>query len=134
MTIRTKAPALLAAVALLVAGCGKDEEGKQIPAGIAGTLEQRLDVIDSQLDQGGGACADILDKTRPIVQRDIDRIPDSVDPDVTESLQRSFDHLFDLSETQCQDTSTQETTPTEPETTPTESIPTDTQETDTCLL
>ena len=136
MIKRSTALALLAAVALVGAGCGKDnQKGDPIPPILAGTLQQRLQVIQSQLHQGGGACADISDKTEPVVRRDLDRIPDSVDPDVRDALVASFDHLFELVSTQCQDTSTQDTTPTETDTTPTETqdtqTQTETQQTDT---
>jgi cag pathogenicity island protein 7 len=128
---RSTALALLAAVALAVAGCGKDsEKGDPIPASLASRLDQRLQVIQSQLDQGGGACADITDKTKPVIESDLKQIPDSVDPDVRDALQTSFDNLFALASSQCQDTNTQETTPTETDTTPTETQ-TETQQTDT---
>ena len=135
MINRSTALALLAAIALVGAGCGKDnEQGDPIPGSLAGTLQQRLEVIQSQLDEGGGACADITDKTEPVVRRDLDRIPDSVDPDVRDALVASFDHLFELASSQCEDTST-ETTPTETDTTPTETqetpTQTETQQTDT---
>jgi cobalamin biosynthesis Mg chelatase CobN len=127
MIKRSTALALLAAVAVLGAGCGKDsEKGDPIPASLASTLEQRLQVIQSQIDQGGGACTDITDRTEPVVRRDLDRIPSSVDPDVRDALVASFDHLFDLASSQCQDTTT-ETTPTETDTTPTETQDTQTQ-------
>ena len=132
MRNRITALALLAVLVAAVAGCGKDsEKGKPIPASIAGTLEQRLQVIQKQLDQGGGACADILDKTRPVVERDLQRVPSSVSRDVRRALRDSFDRLFELSSTQCQNDTNTDTTPTETDTTPTETQPTETTPTET---
>jgi hypothetical protein len=132
MIKRSTALALLTAIALVGAGCGKDSnKGDPIPASLAGTLQQRLQVIQSQLDQGGGACTDITDKTEPVVRRDLDRIPSSVDPDVRDALVASFDHLFELVSSQCQGTNTQDTTPTQTDTTPTDTQQTQTQQTET---
>jgi hypothetical protein len=132
--MRTTALALLAALALLVAGCGSDSsKGKPIPASLATTLEHRLDVIQSQFSQGGGACTDILDKTRPVVEADLQRLPSSVDPKVRDALRQSFDHLFQLTQSQCQDHTNTDTTPTDTNTTPTDTntTPTDTKTTPT---
>jgi hypothetical protein len=135
MIKRSTALAVLStlALALAVAGCGKDsQKGDPIPASLAARLDQRLQVIQSQLDQGGGACADITDKTKPVVESDLRQIPSSVDPDVRDALKTSFDNLFSLASSQCQDTSTN-TTPTETNTTPTDTqtTPTETQQTET---
>jgi hypothetical protein len=122
MNIRATALALLAALALLGAGCGQaSQKGKPIPPGVATTLQHRLDVIQSQFNAGAGACSDILDKTRPVVEQDLQRVPSSVDPGVRKALQTSFDHLFDLVTSQCRsNTNTNtNTTPTDTNTTPT---------------
>src|SRR3712207_7420739 len=47
--------------------------------------------------------------------RDLDRIPSSVDADVRRALRDSFDRLFELASTQCDEEAGQETTPTETE-------------------
>jgi hypothetical protein len=115
MIKRSTALAVLAALALGVAGCGKDsQKGDPIPASLATRLDQRLQVIQSQLDQGGGACADIAVKTRPVVERDLQQIPSRVDADVRDALRKSFDNLFELASAQCQDTTTQDTRSTPP--------------------
>jgi hypothetical protein len=136
MNIRTTALALLAALALLGAGCGQaSQKGKPIPPGVATTLQHRLDVIQSQFNAGAGACSDILDKTRPVVEQDLQRVPSSVDPGVRKALQTSFDHLFDLVTSQCRsNTNTNtNTTPTNTNTTPTDTntTPTNTNTTPT---
>jgi hypothetical protein len=132
MRTRITALALVAALAAAATGCGKDsEKGDPIPASVAGTLQQRLQVIQKQLDQGGGACADILDKTRPVVERDLQQVPSSVSRDVRRALRDSFDRLFELSSTQCQSDTNTDTTPTETDTTPTDTTPTETQPTET---
>jgi hypothetical protein len=130
MNVRPTALALLAALALLGAGCGSDsEKGKPIPPGVATTLQNRLDVIESQFNAGAGACSDILDKTQPVVERDLQQVPSSVDPDVRKALRTSFDHLFDLVTTQCQGNTNTDTTQTD--TTQTDTTQTDTTQTDT---
>jgi hypothetical protein len=135
MTMRTTALALLAALALLVAGCGggSQKNDRSIPAGIATTLGHRLDVIQSQFSSGGGACTDILNKTRPVVQADLQRLPSSVDPKVRDALRQSFDHLFQLAESQCQNNTNTDTQPTDTGPTPTDTgpAPTDTGPTPT---
>ena len=135
MTARSTTLAVLAALVAIGAGCGQDEEGAPIPADLAGTLERRLEVVQSQFEEGGGACADILDKTRPVIEQDLDQVPSDVDADVRSALRRSFDRLFELAESDCDEQAGQETTPTETETTPPEpppeTAPPETQATET---
>jgi hypothetical protein len=102
------------------------------------------------MDAGGGACTDIVNDTEPAVHSILAGLPSSVDPDVRDALQQSFDHLFDLTSEQCdtekgqqtdtntdttETTETTETTNTETtdttETQPTETTPTTTEPTDT---
>jgi cell division septation protein DedD len=135
VTIRSHSPiALLAAAALLVAGCGSDKEGKPIPATQATELERQLDSIERRFDFGDGACADIEDKSIPAVRQQLDSIPSSVDSDVRDALRQSFDRLFELTASQCDEQKNQKTTPTETtttETTPTETTPKETTPTET---
>jgi hypothetical protein len=137
MTPRSTAVALLAALALLGAGCGQDSEnkGKPIPSGNVAELQKQLDAIEARFNHGDGACADITHDSEPAVSRALDQIPSSVDSKVRQSLRDSFDHLFRLTADQC-DTTPTDTTNTETDTTPTETqqtdtTPTETQQTDT---
>lgn len=153
MTTLKRISLLLALGACLVAaGCGSDDEGgKKIPAATAAALEAQLEKVQARLDNGtAGACKDILEAppatgpNRAAVQQQIDGLPNDVDPDVREALQESFDNLWSLVESKCEnlkpdepaqtttqpepetttpDTDTQPTTPTTP-TTPTDTEPT----------
>ena len=119
---------------LAVAGCGSDDEGgKPIPAATAAALEAQLDKVQERLDNGTeGACKDILEAppdrgpNRAAVQQLIDGLPNDVDPDVREALQESFDNLWSLVESECQDLKADEpaqtTTQPEPETTTTDTV------------
>ena len=124
----------------LLGACGSDEEeqGRPIPASQASALDRELDAVQRRLEVGGGACRDIENRSRPDVQGILDRIPQDVDPEVRDALERSFERLFELSATQCDEEKGQDTTPTEteqvptvpdvptePETTPTETQPRD---------
>jgi hypothetical protein len=140
-TLKRIALVLSLCACLAAAGCGSDDEGgKQIPAATAAALEQQLDGVQARLDNGSpGACTDILEGTRgpnrAAAQQLIDGLPNDVDPDVREALQESFDNLWSLVESKCEDlqadepaqttpTDTQtDTTPTETETQPTETTP-----------
>ena len=124
---------------LAAAGCGSDDEGgTRIPADTAAALATQLDDVQARLDNATpGACKDILEgprgPNRAAVQQLIDGLPDDVDPDVRDALQESFDNLWSLVESKCEDleadepaqteTTEPETTPTETETEPTETIP-----------
>jgi hypothetical protein len=124
---------------LAAAGCGSDEEkGGPIPAAQATALQARLDETENRLANGSeGACKDILNDTMPEVGNILDTLPNSVDPDVRDALGQSFDNLWSLVESECQDikpdepaqtntTPPEETTTTPPETTPTETTPPET--------
>jgi hypothetical protein len=135
VTIRSTALALLAALALFGAGCGKDsEKGKPIPSANVAELQKQLDAIQKRFDHGDGACADITNDSEPAVSQVLDQIPASVDRKVRDSLRQSFDHLFQLTADQC-DTTPTDTTNTQTNTTPTETqtntTPTETQQTET---
>jgi hypothetical protein len=119
---------------LATAGCGSDDEkGDPIPAEQATALQGRLDEAENRLANGSeGACKDILDDTMPEVGKIIDSLPSSVDPDVRDALEESFDNLWSLVDSECQELKSDEpaqTTPTETDTTETIEIPTETTET-----
>jgi hypothetical protein len=125
---------------LAAAGCGSDDEGgKKIPAATAAALAAQLDKVQERLDNGTpGACKDILEgprgPNRGAVQELIDALPGDVDQDVRDALQESFDNLWSLVESKCEDlkpdepaqTETQTQTQTEETPTETESVPTET--------
>jgi hypothetical protein len=131
--------ALVCGAALLASGCGSDDEGKGIPKSSVASLEASLDSIQRRYEEGDGACRDITeggDTDVDAVRTKIDALPADVDKDVRDSLQESFNNLFDLVEQKCNqtDTTPTETTPTEttpPETTPTQTTPTETTPTET---
>ena len=132
---------------LAAAGCGSDDEGgKKISAATAAALAAQLDKVQERLDNGSeGACKDILEGPRgpnkAAVQQLIDGLPNDVDPDVRDALQESFDNLWSLVESKCEDlkpdeptqtetqTQTEGTTPTETESVPTETTPPPTETT-----
>jgi hypothetical protein len=122
--------AILAVLALLATGCGKDEEkGAPIPATQASELQRQLDSINGRFAFGDGACNDIQRDNVPAVNRILDRVPQNVDQDVRNTLRDSFERLFQLTASQCDEEKGQDTTPTETETTPTvtETQPTETE-------
>ena len=116
---------------LAVAGCGSDDEGGQpIPAAQAAQLQNQLDIVERRLDNGSeGACKDILDAqdaNDDAVADILNTLPNAVDPDVRDALEESFDNLWSLVESQCEDLKPNEPTQTEttpPETTPPETTP-----------
>jgi len=123
---------------LAAAGCGSDgEKGAPIPAEQAQSLEVRLAETENRLADGSvGACEDILQDGRPGVQLILASLPNSVDPDVRDALEQSFENLWRLVESECTDRKPDEpaqTTPTEtePEVTETETTPTETTPTET---
>jgi len=119
---------------LATAGCGSDDEkGDPIPADQATALLGRLDETENRLANGSeGACKDILEDTMPEVGKIIDSLPSSVDADVRDALEESFDNLWSLVDSECQELKPDEpaqTTPAETDTTETIEIPTETTET-----
>jgi hypothetical protein len=131
VTILKRISILLALCACLAAaGCGSDDESKgdPIPAQQAAELQNRLDETEARLANGSvGACEDILDDTMPEVTRILSGLPGSIDADVRDALEESFDNLWSLVESECQDLKPDEPVQTEtdtaPETTPTETQP-----------
>jgi outer membrane murein-binding lipoprotein Lpp len=139
--IRTDIPGkrLLAAIAcgaaLVAAGCGSNDKGKQLPRSSVAELNTSLDSIQRRFKAGDGACQDITegsDTDVSAVQTKIDALPSNVDKDVRDALEKSFNHLFDLVKQECSNTQTEtNTTPAETNTTPTQTTPTNTQTTQT---
>jgi hypothetical protein len=139
VTTLKRIPLLLALTACLAAtGCGSDDEGgKELPANTAAALEDQLNRVQDRLDNGSeGACRDILEgprgPNRDAVQQLLDGLPNDVDPDVREATQESFDNLWSLVESKCEELKPDEPaqtetsapeTPTETETEPTETTP-----------
>jgi hypothetical protein len=128
---------VLVAFVLVGAGCGGDEEGEPLPAAQVQLLNGRLDESQRRLDDGSaGACRDILNDTRPEVQKIIDSLPRDVDSDVRSALEQSFKNLWDLVQQDCDDKEGKEESqqpeeqPAEPEPTPTETTPTDEEPTE----
>jgi hypothetical protein len=129
---------LLVLAACLAVGCGADEETKpSIPAASSTELLGRLNEIQDRFEFGDGACNDIVRDSEPGVRGVLARLPSSVDADVRNALQDSFDHLFDLTDEQCDeskgeqtDTNTDTTETTETQTTDTETETTDTTNTE----
>jgi outer membrane murein-binding lipoprotein Lpp len=143
---RNRGKRLLAAVicgaTLLAAGCGSDNEGKQLPQSSVSDLQTSLDSIKRRFEQGDGACNDITsgsDTDMAAVQAKLDALPSGVDKDVRDALQQSFQKLFDLVKQECKNTQTETTTtptattpaPPPPATTTTETTPTQTTTTQT---
>jgi hypothetical protein len=118
---------ILALAAGLAAGCGGDEEsGEPIPADQAAALQRQLDSIENRFQFGGDACADITGNADPnttAVRSVIDSLPQDVDPDLRDSLEQSFERLFELVQQQCDTEKGQEEEPAPVETEPTETIP-----------
>jgi hypothetical protein len=118
---------------LASAGCGADDEkGDPIPADAVAALEARLSETENRLANGSeGACKDILEDTMPEVGNVIDSLPDSVDPDVRDALEQSFEKLWNLVDEKCQELKPDEPAQTEtpePETETVE-VPPETTET-----
>ena len=130
MRLRNLTPLLLVLAACVAVGCGADEETKpSIPADAAANLMTRLGSVEDRFDFGDGACRDIPEDQR-LVNDEIARLPSSVDSDVRNALQDSFDHLFDLTDEQC-DEGKGEQTDTNTDTTDTGSTDTTPPDTNT---
>jgi hypothetical protein len=128
--------AVACGLALLVAGCGSDEEGKGIPKSSVADLERSLDSVQNRVEAGPGACKEVTDggdTDVSVVQSKIDALPSDVDKDVKNALQDSFDHLWNLVKDECSKTQTETNTTTTEETTPpvTETAPPQTETTQT---
>jgi hypothetical protein len=118
---------ILALAAGLAAGCGGDDEGGEpIPPDQAAALQRQLESIENRFQVGGGACADITGNSEPNtteVRSVIDSLPQDVDSDVRDSLEQSFQRLFELVQEQCDTEKGQEEEPPSVETETTETVP-----------
>jgi hypothetical protein len=108
VTARATTTLILALAAGLAAGCGggDDEGGDPIPAEQAGALERQLESIQNRFEFGGSACTDITDGTDPNtvpVRSAIESLPQGVDPEVRQELERGFERLFELVQAQCEE-------------------------------
>ena len=138
MTRLCHAIAILAA-ALAFGGCGSDEEGEPIPQANVTAIENQLDNIESQINEGSqGACDDITkpNNTYEALQAAVEQVPSDVDADTRDALVKSVDRLGDLVEEECTSREAEtETTPEETETvtipTVTETVPLETEPTET---
>jgi len=127
---RLRTIAGMAACCAALAGCGSDDEGDPIPGELSASMQQQLDNIQGQVDNGSvGACDDIFasDGTFRALQQELERLPQRVDADVSDALQESIDRLQQLVQQRCEEIASEtETTPEvttpepepEPETTP----------------
>lgn len=139
---------LLAAVgALVLAGCGDDEEprGEKLPPQVTQTLQQQLESVGDRVAAGvAGACDDIYSGDPEVgniepIDAALRSIPADVDPELRAALEQSIERLTQLVDRECsairsseqeeQDPTTEEEPP--PETVETETVPTDTTETTT---
>ena len=128
ITLKRISLLLALAACLAAAGCGSDDEGgKPIPAAQADQLRNQLDIVQARLDNGSeGACKDILDAedaNDDAVTQILNSLPSGVDPDVRDALEESFDNLWSLVESECNDLKPNE--PTETQTTPPEATTTE---------
>lgn len=123
MRPRATTTLILALAAGLAAGCGGDDEsGEPIPADQAAALQRQLESIENRFQFGGAACADITGNSEPNtteVRSVIDSLPQDVDPDVRDSLEQSFERLFELVQEQCDTEKGQEEEPAPVDTGPT---------------
>ena len=126
----------LAACSAVIAACGGDEEGEPIPQDLAASMQQQLDNIRGQIENGTlGACEDILssetDATFATLQREAQQVPSDVDSDLRDALEQSIDRLRELVQQECdslaeEEAKQQETEPVEPVPAPEEEIPEET--------
>jgi len=131
VTPRTITTLLLVVAAAVGAGCGADQETKpSIPPETAQALEARLSEVERRFAVGDGACDDIINDSQPAVESILASMPSSVERDVRDALNQSFDRLFELTAEQC-DAQAESTTPTETETVTTETTDTETTDTET---
>jgi hypothetical protein len=137
----------VAGAAVLLAGCGADDEpkGKGIPADAVAAIDERLDEIQRRFNDGvdndnPGACEDIERDSVKNIQSTVANLPSDVDPDIRQALEDGIQRLRELvqegcsgvepaqTETTPEETVTVETTPPKTETTPpaTETTPPET--------
>ena len=107
--MRATPTALLAAVAIVAAGCGGGDEpkGKGIPAESVAALQGRLDEIQRRFDDATdetpnvGACNDIRSDSFKAVATTVSQLPDDVDPEIRDTLEAGLQRLQELTEEGC---------------------------------
>jgi hypothetical protein len=105
------------AASLAVAGCGSDNESEgDLPADDAGTLLGQLEEVQANLDVG--SCFVAADEADNLIA-DIQDLPNDVDSDLRQALERGAEQLKTLLEDpdQCERPTTTEETTTEETTT-----------------
>lgn len=128
--------------ALLVAGCGSDEEeGEPIPAAQADALVTQLDQTEQLVEDGTCRGARFQVRGDGQLEDKVAALPDDVNADVRQALADGLDRLADLIDDECgqdeePETDTTETEPaqpeeTEPEETEPEETETEPEETET---
>ena len=141
---------LLATVAaLVVAGCGGDDEpeGEKLPPEVTQTLLQQLESIGDRVAAGvAGACDDIYSSDTEVgnigpIDAALSSIPSDVDPEIRAALEQSIERLTQLVDQECaeirsaeqeqQDPTTEEEPPPETVETETETVPDETTATTT---
>jgi hypothetical protein len=119
---RTILAAICAVSVLAIAGCGDDDAPEpSIAPGEAQALLSTLEEIEANLETDPPSCLVAADRIEGL-QEEIDALPDSVDEDVKDSLQRGALNLGELvaDPEQCEPretTTTEEPTTTEETTT-----------------
>lgn len=103
----------LALGALLLAGCGADEEGG-IPPEDAAALTKALDRLDQQYDDQ--ECTSLPEQIAEVEKR-VAELPDTVDPELRDALTRGVGRLSEVED--CEPPEPEPTTPAPPTTAPT---------------
>lgn len=128
MTPRLRHLVAVAGAAVLLAGCGSDDErGPGIPTEAVAAIEQRLDEIQRRFDDATqndnvGACNDIDSDSFRAIEQTVAGLPSDVDPDVRDALESSLERLRQLTEEGCAEVEPAETDTTPEETTPPETV------------
>lgn len=101
--------------------CGADDEpsGEPIPRATVAELDKQLTSIENRFEFGDGACADIQNDNAPSVEQILADLPSGVEQSVRRALRQSFDRLFELARSRCDEDRNQPTETTEAPTTTT---------------
>lgn len=114
--------------ALLVAGCGSDEEeGEPIPAAQADALVTQLDQTEQLVEDGTCRGARFQVTGNGQLEDKVAALPDDVNADVRQALADGLDRLADLIDDECGQEEEPETDTTETETQPEETEPEETE-------
>lgn len=126
--------------ALVLGACGSSEEpeGDPLPAASVSDIENRLDEIqrryDDAVEDGNlGACNQINSNSLKAIREIIAGLPEGVDADLRDALEKSFARLGNLADEECADIEPPEAEPApapapepEPEPAPEETVPEET--------